>query len=325
MPKNKLQHARLLFIDRQIRDKRFPNCASLAEEWEVNPRTIRRDLDYLRFELDAPLAYSASKRGFYYTETQYQLPALQMRERDLFALFLADKLLAQYEGTPVYDSLRSVFSKIEQNLPDKITLSSSSDQSLFTVIPSSSTVIIPEVQELIFTALRSAKQVEIIYQSPGGQPQKRSLDPYHCVRYEGDWYVLGFCHLRAALRTFSLARIRSAEVTEIQFTRPENFDFQAIFSSHFGIHWGEGTTVVRIHFNVNAAPYIRERTWHPSQTIDEQQDGSLILTMRVNHLLELKRWILSWGAEAKVLAPPELISKLKTDILDLGRAYGLQM
>ncbi|MBM9616701.1 WYL domain-containing protein [Desulfobulbus rhabdoformis] len=321
MPKNKLQHARLLFIDRQIREKHFPNCAGLAAEWEVNPRTIRRDLDYLRYELDAPLAYSASKRGFYYTEEQYQLPALQMRERDLFALFLADKLLAQYEGTPIYDSLRSVFKKIEHSLPDKISLSSSSDQSLFTVIPPSSTVIVPEVLELIFAALRSAEQVQIVYQSPGAQPQKRLLDPYHCVRYEGDWYVLGFCHLRRALRTFSLARILSVQTTAVHFSRPEDLDFQVLFTSHFGIHWGEGTIEVALHFSPSAATYIRERTWHPSQRIDEQKDGSSILTMRVNHLLELKRWILSWGPAVQVLAPQQLIDEIQADILKMQHNY----
>ena len=144
----------------------FPNCASLAKEWEVNERTIRRDLDYLRYQLDAPLAYSALKRGYMYTEEQYQLPAIQIRERDLFALYLADKLLAQYEGTPIYDSLKSVFTKIEDSLPDKVSFSPGSEQTLFTVIPPSATVILPEVLETVFSAVRSATTTRHLLSKP---------------------------------------------------------------------------------------------------------------------------------------------------------------
>ena len=321
MAKYKPQHARLLFIDRQIREKQYPNCTSLADEWEVNARTIRRDLDYLRYQLEAPLAYSGSKRGYYYTEEQYQLPAIQIRERDLFALYLADKLLAQYEGTPIYDSLQSVFQKIKDSLPEKISLSPGSEQSLFTVIPSSVTVVLPEVLEQVFSALRSATRLGIVYRSPGAEPGTRTIDPYHCIRYEGDWYVLAYCHLRQAIRTFSLARMLSVQPMQVPFQRPENFDFQALFASHFGIHWGKGSIDVQIRFQRTAAAYIRERQWHPSQTLEERGNGDLILTMTVNHLLELKRWILSWGAAAKVLSPERLAREIHADIAAMDRLY----
>ena len=118
MAKYKPQHARLLFIDRKIRERGYPRYSSLAEEWEASIKSIQRDLDYMRYERDAPIQYSAKKRAYFYTEEQYQLPAMNIRESDLFAIYLADKLLGQYEGTPIYDSLRSVFRKIEDSLPD---------------------------------------------------------------------------------------------------------------------------------------------------------------------------------------------------------------
>ena len=172
-----------------------------------------------------------------------------------------------YEGTPIYDSLRSVFTKIEESLPDKISLSPGSEQSLFTVIPPSATVILPEVLEAVFSALRTSTRLAIVYQIPGGEPGEREIDPCHCVRYEGDWYVLAYCHLRGAIRTFSLTRILSVRTLATHFQRPEDFDFQAIFASHFGIHWGQGATEVSIRFAPSAAAYVRERQWHPSQRI----------------------------------------------------------
>ena len=54
MQKFKPQFRRLLFIDRKIREGRYPNCTSLAKEWEVSVKTIQRDINYFKWELDAP-------------------------------------------------------------------------------------------------------------------------------------------------------------------------------------------------------------------------------------------------------------------------------
>jgi predicted DNA-binding transcriptional regulator YafY len=321
MAKYKPQHARLLFIDRKIREKRFPNCATLAEEWEVSISTIQRDLDYLRYELDAPLEYSAKERGYLYTEEQYQLPAINIKESDLFAIYLADKLLGQYEGTPIYDSLRSVFSKIEDSLPEKVATRPGNDQSLFTVFPPFSTIILPEVFATVLDCLRTSTRLEIEYGSPGNVPARRRIDPYHGVRFEGDWYVVGFCHLRGAIRTFSLARIATARKLQERFVMPGDFDFRKLSGSQFGIHWGEGEVEVKIWFASPAAPYVRERIWHSSQAITDNPDGSLVLSLTVNHLLELQRWILSWGAMAQVLEPQSLVDEVRNTVQSLTKRY----
>ena len=135
MAKYKPQHSRLLFIDREINTGRYPNCGQLAKDYEVSNKTIQRDLDYMRYQLDAPIEYSAQHRGYYYTEPNYKLPAISIKESDLFAIYLAEKLLLQYEGTAVYDSLCSVFKKIEDSLPNKISLDPGNEQSRFTVFP----------------------------------------------------------------------------------------------------------------------------------------------------------------------------------------------
>ena len=321
MAKYKPQHTRLLFIDRKIREKRFPNRNTLAEEWETSAKTIQRDLDYLRYELDAPLEYSAKHRGYFYTEEQYQLPAINIRESDLFAIYLADKLLGQYEGTPIYDSLRSVFSKIEDSLPEKVATRPGNDQSLFTVFPPFATIILPEVFATVLDCLRTSTRLEIEYGSPGNAPAWRRIDPYHGVRFEGDWYVVGYCHLRGAIRTFSLARIATARKLQERFVVPGDFDFSKLSASQFGIHWGEDEVEVKIGFARPAAAYVRERIWHPSQAIVDNADGSLVLSLTVNHLLELQRWILSWGAMAQVLEPPSLVEEVRNTVQSLAERY----
>ena len=120
---------------REIAKGRYPNCSQLAGDYEVSVKTIQRDLDYMRYRLDAPIGYSAKHRGYWYTEPNYQLPAISIKESDLFAIYLAEKLLTQYEGTPLYDSLRSVFRKIEESLPARTTVDLGKDHTRFTVFP----------------------------------------------------------------------------------------------------------------------------------------------------------------------------------------------
>ena len=310
MAKFKPQYKRLLFIDSRIREGRYPNCFSLAEEYEVSRKTIQRDIEYMRHMLGAPIAYSAKKRGYYYTEEQYRLPAMAIKESDLFAIYLAEKLLEQYEGTPLYHSLKSVFQKIADSLPEHLSADRAGEQSRFTVLPPFSTVVDPEIWQTVMGALRENRQVEVLYKTPGRRPVRRRIDPYHAVRYEGDWYLVGWCHLRGEIRTFSISRMLEARQTGRGFTIPEDFDFRRLAGSHFGLHWGPGEVRVRIRFDASVADYIQERRWHPSQEIRRLPDGSIELSMTVNHLLELRRWILSWGDAAEVLEPYSLRKEL---------------
>ena len=229
MKKYKPQHARLLYIDREIGRGGYPNHSQLAKGYEVCVKTIQRDIDYMRYQLDAPVEYSAKHRGYFYTEPNYTLPAISVKESDLFAIYLAEKLLAQYEGTPLYDSLRSVFRKIEDSLPEKATVDLGRDHARFTVFPPSNTLILPGIWEKVAEAIRLSRRLRVIYRTPGSAPAARELDPYHGVRYEGDWYVVGHCHLRNAIRTFSLARMEKVEMLREDFVIPGGFDFTRTF------------------------------------------------------------------------------------------------
>ena len=63
---------------------------------------------------------------------------------------------------------------------------------------------------------------------------------------------------------------------------------------------------VRLRFRGDAVRYVRERTWHASQTLETTAEGDLIVTLEVSHLREVERWALSWTPDCEVLEPPEL-------------------
>ncbi len=323
MKKFKPQHSRLLFIDKKIRDRTFPNCATLAEEWEVSAKTIQRDLDYMRTMLDAPMAYDAKMRGYYYTEESFHLPAITLNDSDLFAVFIAEKVLKQYENTPIYPRLQSLFAKIAESLPDKITIDPAQLNDRFSFFSTPHSIISEQVWETVFTALRTSQSAVINHAKPGETDlSARTIDPYHVVSFQGEWYVIAFCHARQDIRTFALSRINNAQLTGHHFNVPEDFDFQQTTRDRFGIQWSDKQHDIRIWFSPAAAPYIREREWHQGQELHENSDKSIIMSFTASHLLEIKKWVLSWGGMARVLAPPMLINDIRKELERSMGNYG---
>src|SRR5262249_31396353 len=114
--------ARMVRIDRELRAKSWPNASTLARLLEVNERTIQRDLDCLRDQMGAPIEYDPSRHGYYYREKTYRLAFPQVSEGECLALFLGERLLQQYKGTPLAEDLQKLFDKITVLLPNQVSL-----------------------------------------------------------------------------------------------------------------------------------------------------------------------------------------------------------
>ena len=91
---------RMMRIHQLLHDGKYPNCTTLAKEFEVATRTIKRDIDFMKYRLDLPVEYDSRRYGFYYTRKVEQFPSLPMTEAEIFSLLVAHKAIAQYRGTP---------------------------------------------------------------------------------------------------------------------------------------------------------------------------------------------------------------------------------
>jgi len=322
MSKFKPQHRRLLFIDRKIKERSYPNCISLAKEWEVSDKTIQRDLDYMRDELDAPIEYDAIQHGYFYTEKNYNLPAINISESDLFAVFIAEHALSQFRNTPVYAKLRSVFRKIQDSLPDKTSIKPAWINERIFCFQDPVTTIDVKIWDTIAKAIRDGRRLTIKHASPGGKAaQDRKVDPYYLVNHKGEWYLNTFCHVRNSIRTFAVSRMKSAEILQETFSMPAGMDKQTMFGDQLGVIWKKDHYKVIIRFSPEVAPYIQERQWHPCQKIRQLKGGGLTVEFTTNHLNEVKDWVLTWGLGATVLSPPELADKVKASLKSALKAY----
>jgi predicted DNA-binding transcriptional regulator YafY len=156
-------------------------------------------------------------------------------------------------------------------------------------------------------ALIEQREIRCAYASAshGGEIAQRSLQPYHLMPYHQSWMLIAFDKNRREILMFNVDRIQSCDVTSTVYAIPDDFDPQEYIGPSWGILRGEAGPVedVVLHFNAEAAAWVRDHRWHYSQQVEECDDGSLVMRFCCVATNELVRWVLSYGGRVKVDEP----------------------
>jgi proteasome accessory factor B len=162
----------------------------------------------------------------------------------------------------------------------------------------------------ISRAVAVKKRIHLAYEGAERRARtERDVDPYGLYQKAGAWYLVGWCHLRKALRTFSLGRIRSVTVNA---TAPRTPDFTP--RKDFGL--AELATQEAWEFAVHApvrcrvrldAPLSREwvASFGPRARVKEDGEGAIVEVDATNGEA-LVRHVLSLGDRAELLSPKAL-------------------
>lgn len=321
-PQSRPPLERMMRIHALVLSGAYPNASNLADEIEVNPKTILRDIEFMRDRLDLPIAYDSRRFGYYYTSQVTSFPTLQISEGELFALLVAEKALHQYRGTPFEKPLLGALRKLERTLPDTVSLNLADWEQTISFRTSAVPVQDLPLIDQLSRAAAAREELRIQYRKPNRQPEERVVHPYHVANVNGDWYLFAFDQLRKAIRTFVPSRIIQIEPTGQTFPRPAKFDLDRLLRDSFGIHSSQGEFLVIVQFTAEVADYIREKRWHPSQALTALADGGVELRFRLGSLVEVRRWILGWGASARVIGPEPLVREMKEIATALRQHYG---
>jgi predicted DNA-binding transcriptional regulator YafY len=158
--------------------------------------------------------------------------------------------------------------------------------------------------EILRLAAREHRQVDMGYQSTTGSSlTQRQVDPYALVHRTGWWYLVGYCHMREALRTFRIDRIQGLELLDKTFQVPDDFDVHAYLDREFA---DQPAIQARLRFSAEGA-YLAWSHILPLESLDENPDGSVDVILSAPDLSWLASMILSFGALVTVLDPPELV------------------
>ena len=314
---------RMLRIHQTIQSGKYPTAVALAEELEVSSKSIHRDLDFMRERLELPIAWDAGKFGFYYTEEVNSFPAIQITEGELIALLVAEKALQQYRGTSFEKPLLSAIKKMEESLPDTFSFNLADVEQTISFRTRAEPIIDLQIFDSLAKATAARQQLELTYRKPGQkQTELRIVDPYHLANINGEWFLFAFDHLRKDIRTFVPVRIQHLRRTGKIFPRPQKFSVEKRLRDSFGVHSGKGEHEVIIQFNPRVADYVQEKKWHESQQLRPLKNGGVELKLRLSSLAEIERWVLSWGGDAVVIRPRQLLEGVKNSAKRILRSGG---
>ena len=317
---------RVLEIHKIVLTGRHPNCSTLAKEIEVTPKTIQRDVSFMRDQLGLPLEYDPLKHGYHYTQPVHEFPMLHLSRNDLVALFLARHALEPLRGTRLERMLSESFSKIAEACPGEISIEWHELDEAFSVKASG---VLPADVTLfgdLLDAVRACREVSFDYHKlTGSKPEQRTVHPYHVGQIEHGWYLLAYDPARKAVRTFALQRITNLSLLKTKFVRDPRFNARDHLGGGFGV-WSyaeeeKRTHEVHIRFEGYAARVVAERQWHSTQAIRKlKADGSVIeFQADLSGLEEITRWVLSWGSKAQVLGPPELKQRVREELTKMTK------
>ena len=314
---------RILRLHEEIKAGNHPNASGIAELFSVSTRTILRDLDFMRYRLDLPIAYDAKRYGFVYTRPVDQFPSVAVTEAEMFALLVAHKAVVQYQGTAFYQPLEAAFHKLLGHLDQTTRFTMGSLDKALSFQPFALEDTDLGVFRILLKGLQEHLAVKFKYKNLGAAVFKRRLvHPYHLACIENRWYLFAFDVKRQDLRTFALTRLREAQLTGKPFEPPKQFDLEEHLRGSFRVYKGSGDFEVVIEFDAWATDLVRGRQWHATQQWSELPEGRSRLRMRLGSVKEVEGWVLSWGAHATVVQPPALIERIQKTVAELQRRYG---
>jgi predicted DNA-binding transcriptional regulator YafY len=313
---------RMLRIHDCIRRGRYPNCVAMAAEFEVSPRTLKRDVEFMRDRLCLPIEYDRRRHGFFYSGPVEGLPELPFSEADLLALGLAQKAIAQYPGTPFVRLLRQTLHKLARQFGLPETPPVHSLPELVSFRPFAPETADLQAFQAVSQAVADRRELRFSYQKPGApEARLRHVRPYHLSCIENQWYLFAYDLERRALRTFALARMTAPALTAQRFAPPQDFDPDQYLRGSFSVLKGAEDYEVVIEFDPWATDYLRRRQWHASQQLQILPRSGSRLSLRLTGLEEIEGWILSWGAHARVLRPRRLAEMVQATALAVAAAY----
>jgi predicted DNA-binding transcriptional regulator YafY len=303
-------------IEQLLKTRPAVPLRALLDELEVSESTVRRDLDYLRDRLHAPIVWDRGLRGYRLDPDAppHELPGLWFDSAELHALLTFHHLLDRLEPGLLSPHIRPLQDRIR-------TLLGSGDRSFrevarrIRVLPLASRRKSSRLFQVLVQALLKRRRLTLVYYSRARDDETaREVSPQRLVHYRDNWYLDAWDHGKRALRSFAVDAIRKAAPSEMHARALPDRVLDAELGSGYGIFAGRKTLKARLRFTPERARWVAHECWHPKQR-GYFKDGSYLLEIPYADDRELTMDILKYGPDVEVLGPVAL----KIKVLDALR------
>ncbi|MBX9849629.1 MAG: WYL domain-containing protein [Rhodocyclaceae bacterium] len=323
------QTERLYKIEQLLHDRKVASFAVLQETLEVSRATLKRDLQFLRDRLNAPIIYDREAAGYRFDvpdryAPKHQLPGLWFNASEIHALLMMQQLLEEVQPGLLGPHIAPLQTRLQS------LLGSASDQNDAPAEIARRVRILHAQKrkselhhfEVIASTLLKRKRLNIRhFNRSRNEESEREISPQRLVHYRDNWYLDAWCHFRKDLRSFAVDAIRSVEILESVAEEVPDSELERALATGYGIFSGSQTEWAKLAFAPQQARWVVEEQWHPQQRIQIEADGSLILELPYANATELVMDILRHGSGVTVLSPEKLRQTVEAELVAATANY----
>ena len=317
MPVQKKQLQRLIKFIALMKKGKYPNARSFYETLRqadlydnenvaCSMKTIYRDIELLKNDYNAPINFDRQQNGYYLTRSSWEFSFPVLRDETVLASILGSKLAQDLMPEPVKSEISdAVDRELTTNTIDLL------DTAFIDSLIAASGVkvrISPQVFKTVFDAWRQREALNIKYCDRNGRETERCIEPHVLTYYCENWYIKGFCLERNDVRFFAVHRITEATPSGKYF-EPDQLLIHETGKNRVFIYQNQVKNI-EIACSAEIAGYINEQYEYYNETITEQPDGSVIVSIPEAPEHEIIKWVLAEGGNAKVLKPASLAMKI---------------
>lgn len=288
---------------------------------EVGIKALRNDLQFLTSD-DSIIKVETSQNGrnqykFYWIQNR----VFEMNElRYLMDAISAARFISEIETRKILEKLKIFVSVDEANLLENQLVYSQ---------PKLGSPYFGEVVQNIHYAISEKRTIQFHYGryninkkfilkgSP--EPKLYQVNPYAIIWNNEKYYLIAYNLMDKEIRHYRIDRIREIEVLEKKFVVQSGFDVNRYKAKLFNMYAGEETTM-EVIFHNHLITSVIDR-FGLDANIKSVDNNHFRLITRVIFSKGLIRWLLKWGADAKVIHPPKLVDEMKKESEKLYRQY----
>jgi len=308
----------IMLLQRQPNQK----AAALADELGVSVRSLHRYIHQLE-EMGIPIYSERGPKGGFSLARGYRMPPLVFTAGEAVAVYLGTSLVGQLWGQLYEEAARGALVKVDNVLPDeqRHEVAWARRTLVATGLHRAQGASLASHLEKLRQAVRDRRRLQMLYRGRGRpEPSERELEPYALVHRWGWWYVVGYCRLRRAVRTFRVDRIVDLALTGETFSVPADFDVHTYLASESD---SQPSLQARLLIAPEAAISAADNRflW---ESMEERSDGSIEVVLNVPDLEWAASLALSFGPAVTALEPDELRQRIGDYARAIAQKYGLE-
>lgn len=288
-------------------------------ELSISRATFKRDLEYLRDRLHAPIEWDRETRGYRFTPPnpdapKLQLPGLWFNASEIRALLTMQHLLSSLQPGLLEPHVKPLLARLRSLLGSGEHTAEEIERRIRILHLGARGLVLPHF-ERVASAVLDRTRLHIAYVSRGSNERtEREISPQRLVHYRENWYCDAWCHLREDLRSFAVDAIQAATPVERKAKAVPDRELDEVLAAGYGIFSGRATTWATLRFTPERARWVAAEQWHPKQRSRFEPDGSYVLELPFSDHRELAMDILRHGPHVEVLEPPSLRAVVKEQL-----------